>query len=160
MRRRRFALFAKNKTSGKIFGAYLITYRRKEKHYKCLIISDNATRVFELNSSHGDMEGGQEVGHENFKDFLRDYMKKGLAASENLAVYRYASGIAGILNSNKFKQDNPRALYGEENIKANKLVFVETKDFEFFVRRADSKDAPRKVGLGNGKARIIRFVDS
>lgn len=155
MRRRRFALFAKNKTSGKIFGAYLITYRRKEKHYKHLIISDNSTRVFEMGVSLQDLEG-----HDDIRTFIRDYLIKGQAAPENLAVYRYASGIAGILNSKKFKQDNPRALYGEENIKANKLVFVETKDFEFFVRRADSKDAPRKVGLGNGKAKIIRFVDS
>lgn len=155
MRRRRFALFAKNKTSGKIFGAYLLDIRRNIERCKNLVISDNATRVFELGSSLQDLKGQDDL-----RNFIKDYMKENEATPENLAVYRYASGIAGILNSKKFKQDNPRALYGEENIKANKLVFVETKDFEFFVRRADSKDAPRKVGLGNGKAKIIRFVDS
>lgn len=156
MKRRRFALFAKNKTSGKIFGAYLITYRNRDKMLvKRLIISDNATRVFELRTQLKDLEG-----HDDIKNFILDYLKDGQSVSENLTVYRYASGIAGLLNSKKFKQHNPKAYYGEENIKANKLVSVETKDFEFFVRRADSKDAPRKVGLGNGKAKIIRFVDS
>jgi hypothetical protein len=155
VRRKRFALFAKNKTSGKIFGAYLIDIRKNRKICKRLIISDNATRVFELASSLQDLKGQDDL-----RNFIKDYIKEGEAAPENLGVYRYASGVAGILNSKKFKRDNPKAFYGEENIKAGKLVLVDTKNFEFFVRRADSKDAPRKVGLGNGKAKIIRFVDS
>ena len=155
MRRRRFALFAKNKTSDKIFGAYLVDIRRNKKVCRHLIISNNATRVFELSSSLQDLKGQDDL-----RNFIKDYMKENEATPENLGVYRYASGIAGILNSKKFKRDNPKAFYGEENIKAGKLVLVETKDFEFFIRRADSKDAPRKVGLGNGKAKIIRFVDS
>ena len=155
MRRRRFALFAKNKTSGKIFGAYLIDIRKNREICKHLVISDNATRVFELGSSLQDLKGQDDL-----RNFIKDYIKENEATPENLGVYRYASGIAGILNSKKFKRDNPKAFYGEENIKAGKLVLVDTKNFEFFIRRADSKDVPRKVGLGNGKAKIIRFVDS
>ena len=109
MKRRRFALFAKNKTSGKIFGAYLMTYTGRGQHHTRLVISDNATRVFELGT------GLQDLGglHDDVKNFLKDLLVDGRRAPENLMVHRYASGVAGLLNSKRFKKINPTAYYGE-----------------------------------------------